>query len=31
VTWPALPGVPFELSQKCLQTFATEVAPAIAD
>jgi alkanesulfonate monooxygenase SsuD/methylene tetrahydromethanopterin reductase-like flavin-dependent oxidoreductase (luciferase family) len=30
VTWPALPGVPFDIAEKCLRTFATEVAPAIA-
>ncbi|GLW11566.1 monooxygenase [Microtetraspora sp. NBRC 13810] len=29
VIWPALPGVPFELAEKCLRTFATQVAPAI--
>lgn len=30
-TWPALPGVPFELAEKCLRTFATEVVPAITE
>jgi len=30
-TWPALPGVPFELAERCLHTFATEVVPAIVE
>lgn len=29
--WPALPGVPFELAEKSLRTFATEVVPAISE
>jgi alkanesulfonate monooxygenase SsuD/methylene tetrahydromethanopterin reductase-like flavin-dependent oxidoreductase (luciferase family) len=29
VIWPQLPGVPYELADKCLRTFATEVAPRI--
>jgi alkanesulfonate monooxygenase SsuD/methylene tetrahydromethanopterin reductase-like flavin-dependent oxidoreductase (luciferase family) len=29
VIWPALPGVPEELAEQCMETFAREVAPAI--
>jgi alkanesulfonate monooxygenase SsuD/methylene tetrahydromethanopterin reductase-like flavin-dependent oxidoreductase (luciferase family) len=28
---PALPGVPFELAERCVRTFAAEVAPALRD
>jgi hypothetical protein len=30
-TWPALPGVPFELAERCLHTFANEVVSAISE
>ncbi len=30
VIWPRLPGVPHELGERCLRTFAEQVAPAIA-
>lgn len=30
VIWPRLPGIPPELAERCLRTFAEQVAPAIA-
>lgn len=30
VIWPRLPGIPHELGERCLRTFAEQVAPAIA-
>ncbi len=29
VMWPTLPGIPAELSEKCIRTFADEVAPVV--
>jgi alkanesulfonate monooxygenase SsuD/methylene tetrahydromethanopterin reductase-like flavin-dependent oxidoreductase (luciferase family) len=29
VLWPQLPGIPFELAERCLRTFREEVAPRI--
>lgn len=29
VLWPQLPGVPFELAERCLRTFREEVAPRV--
>lgn len=30
VIWPRLPGIPHELGERCLRTFAEQVAPAIS-